>query len=121
MSRLDETRERHAARLRTRAAKGDGSVQMSTLMDDDVAWLLAEVERLRTRLEATWTAGDRQAEAVVGYVSRIGRGAALADEWRCNCGGPSPEGTHEMHCDSYYGDALRTALAPAVPSAEDSP
>lgn len=43
MTRPDEIRERHAARLRTRAAKGDGAVQMSTLVDDDVAWLLAGV------------------------------------------------------------------------------
>lgn len=35
---------------------------------------------------------------------------ALAAEWNCNCGGPSPEGHHEMHCDSYYGDRLRDAL-----------
>lgn len=49
MTRLDEIRERHAARLRTRAAKGDGTVQMSTLVDDDVAWLLAEVERLQMK------------------------------------------------------------------------
>ena len=47
MSRLDEIRERHAARLRTRAAKGDGSVQMSTLVDDDVAWLLTKVTEAR--------------------------------------------------------------------------
>lgn len=36
--------------------------------------------------------------------------AALAAEWTCNCGGPSPEGHHEMHCDSYYGDRLRDLL-----------
>lgn len=36
--------------------------------------------------------------------------AAVAAQWICNCGGPSPEGQHEMHCDSYYGDRLRGLL-----------
>jgi hypothetical protein len=35
---------------------------------------------------------------------------AIAAGWSCNCGGPSPEGQHEMHCDSYYGDRLRNLL-----------
>ncbi len=108
--RIEAIRARHAARL------GLGRLPV----DDDMAALLAEVERLQVRLEAAWTAGDRQAETIVEYVSRLGRGTALADTWRCNCGGPSPEGTHEMHCHSYYGDALRTALAPVAPDAEST-
>jgi len=45
--RIAAIRARHADRLRTHAAKGPGAVQMSTLVDDDMRDLLAEVDRLK--------------------------------------------------------------------------
>lgn len=59
--RLESIRERHAARLRTRAAKGDGETQMSTLVDDDMRHLLAEVERLTTDVQRVMVASHRYA------------------------------------------------------------
>lgn len=49
--RIEAIRARHADRLRARAAKGDGSVQMSTLVDDDMAVLLAEVDHWKAHAE----------------------------------------------------------------------
>lgn len=69
--------------------------------DANVRILCTDIDDLIAALEAASEGGRARLAAV----------AALADNWRCNCGGPSPEGHHEMHCDSYYGLQLRAALA----------
>lgn len=70
----------------------------------------AEIERLKARV----TYWQRQDEENLAEIRRLkapaARVEALADEWGCNCGGPDPEGQHEMHCDSYYGEVLRARL-----------
>jgi hypothetical protein len=64
------------------------------------------------RQELARTEEERNAET--DRADRLAAGVReLADEWACNCGGPSPEGHHEMHCDSDWGDRLRALLAPA--------
>lgn len=51
---------------------------------------------------------------VIALLDRLDRVEAVLARWGCNCGGPSPEGRHEMFCDSHYGDALAAALTTAT-------
>ena len=53
---------------------------------------------------------DRARDIAVALEGQVAAVRALAEEWCCNCGGPSPEGLHEMHCDSHYGQQLRSAI-----------
>ena len=43
---VEKIRARRAARMRNRLATSDGSVQFGTLLDDEIAFLLGEVDHL---------------------------------------------------------------------------
>ena len=120
MTRLDEIRERHAARLRTRAAKGDGSVQMSTLVDDDVAWLLGEVGRLKVLLQsARDSENDLEAEraAVQDNLSRAVTRIDEIEKWATDHFGDSTDFPTDL-AFAFWGMPSAADLPPVATDAE---